>query len=70
MSSLRPTLSASVAPPASVRGSSPIRGLTSDLLQARATVALALLTAAAPFPDDPESATASEFFAAFGDDDV
>ncbi|MDF3070805.1 MAG: hypothetical protein K0R38_6406 [Polyangiaceae bacterium] len=63
MSSLSPTLSASVPPPASVAISSPIRGLSADLLEAPATVALARLEPQPP--TDPYSASASDFFAAF-----
>jgi hypothetical protein len=69
MSSLSPTLSASVPPPASVAISSPIRGLPAELLEAPAAVALARLVAPPPPPTDPASASASDFFAAFAEPD-
>lgn len=69
MSSRQPTLTASVPPPASARISAPIRGLSVELLDAPAAVALAQLAGVPPAPTDPEGAKAADFFAAFGPPD-
>lgn len=69
MSSLSPTLSASVPPPASVGTSSPIRGIASHLLDSPASMVLARLSLPPPPPVDPDSASATDFFAAFAPPD-
>jgi len=69
MSSVSPTLSASVPPPASVGTSSPIRGLASHLLETPAAMVLARLSLPPPPPLDPDSASAADFFAALAPPD-
>ncbi len=66
MTAISRTLSASVPPPANLGSSSPIRGLSAELLQSPANEVLGSITK--PSPIELDDTSASEFFSLFETD--